>query len=275
MQNIFETAQTFLVNVKPIWIYLFFAVFGLFVYWRGCSETRKHRSAIFDSFFVSIILGLIVGRISYLVINWSEYFRYPWSYLPYERYGDTIYIFRLLPWRLIRVWDGGLTIFVSMIAILLALTLFVLIIKKWRPYQIYFPIFFSVIVMLGTSFIYLGLVTNTNIWMITGVVLNLIPLIFWGISKVLLFSIKNGVKRRKTLVYIGILLVTTTSLAISYLYIQDTVSQFEMGAVIALILWTAVMDISVIIDVNRPNVTIERVSSVRAVDIEINQPLKL
>jgi hypothetical protein len=69
--------------------------------------------------------------------------------------------------------------------------------------------------------------------------------------------------------------VTVASLYISYEYLSDEVSQFEFGAVIALLVWTAIMDIFTIIDLNRPKVEIEKVSSVRAVDIEVNQPIRI
>jgi hypothetical protein len=167
-----------------------------------------------------------------------------------------------------RIWDGGLTIFVAMVAFLILLTLLVLFYKKWRWYQVYFPVFFSMTAMLGLSFIYLGIVDEYNIWVIRGVALFLLPVIFWSISKILLFTIKNGIKRGK-------LMVTLASLYISYEYLSDDVSQFEFGSVIALLVWTAVMDIFTIIDLNRPSVEIERVSSVRAVDIEVNQPIRI
>lgn len=275
MSNILNVISNFLINLNPLWIYGFISVVGLFIYWRGCTETRKNRSSIFDTFIISIISGLVIGRVSYLVIHWSEYSRYAWYFLPYERYGDTVYLFRLLPWRFMRIWDGGLTIFVAMVAFLILLTLLVLFYKKWRWYQVYFPVFFSMTAMLGLSFIYLGIVDEYNIWVIRGVALFLLPVIFWSISKILLFTIKNGIKRGKLLVYIGILMVTLASLYISYEYLSDDVSQFEFGSVIALLVWTAVMDIFTIIDLNRPSVEIERVSSVRAVDIEVNQPIRI
>jgi hypothetical protein len=274
MQDVINTIREFLIQLNPLWVYFVISVIGLFVYWRGCTETRKNRSSIFDTFFLSIIFGLIMARISYIVINWSEYIRYPWSFVPYERYGDTFYLFRLLPWKFIRVWDGGLTIFVAMVAFLVLITLLVILMKKWRWYQTYFPTFFSMISMLGISYIYVGFITETKSWIVNGGILLVVPLIFWLISKFLLVSIKNGIKRRKTLVYIGILLVTLTSMFIAYQYLIDKVSQFEFISVIVLIVWTAVMDILLVIDINRPNVTIERVSSVRAIDIEINQPIK-
>jgi hypothetical protein len=275
MANILEAIRTFLANLNPLWIYLLISFVGLFIYWRGCSETRKNRSSIFDTFIFSIILGLLVGRISYLTIHWSEYSRYTWYFLPYEKYGETVYLFRLLPWRFLRIWDGGLTIFVAMVVFLICITLLALFYKKWRWYQVYFPIFFSMTSMLGLSYIYLGIMDQYTLWVISGGVLLLLPLIFWAISKVLLFTIRNGIKRRKVLVYIGVLIVTVASLYISYEYLSDEVSQFEFGAVIALLVWTAIMDIFTIIDLNRPKVEIEKVSSVRAVDIEVNQPIRI
>jgi hypothetical protein len=69
--------------------------------------------------------------------------------------------------------------------------------------------------------------------------------------------------------------VTIASLYISYEYISDDISTFELVSVITLLVWTAVMNIFTIVDVNRPNVEIEKVSSVRAVDIEVNQPIRI
>ncbi|MCD4756115.1 hypothetical protein K8R20_00655 [bacterium] len=274
MQDVINTIREFLANVNPLWVYFVISIMGLYVYWRGCTETRKSRSSIFDTFSLAMIIGLIVGRASYLVINWSQYSRYTWYFLPYEKYGDTMYFFRLLPWRLVRVWDGGLTIFVAMIGFLIVITLLVLLVKKWRWYQVYFPIFFSMIAMLGISFVYMGILNENTLWIIQGGILFVIPVLFWLVSKILLVSVKNGIKRRRILVYIGVLIITLTSMYISYSYLLDEVSRFEFVAVISLILWVAIMDIFLIVDINRPSVTIERVSSVRAVDIEINQPIK-
>lgn len=274
MDNIKEAIRIFLIDLNPLWSYLAISVVGLFLYWRGCSETRKNRTSIFDTFLISITLGLIMGRVSYLSIHWSEYSRYAWYFLPYERYGNTVYLFRLLPWRLLRIWDGGLTIFVAMIAFLIILTFLTVLYKKWRWYQVYFPIFFSTTSMLGASFIYLGAVDDYASWVIKGVVLLLSPVIFWATSKILLVAIKKGVKRRKTLVYIGLLMVTLMSIYISYDYLSGTVSKFEFVFVILFLSWVAIMDLFTMIDLNRPNVEIERVSSVRAVDIEINQPIR-
>ena len=276
MNSVFESLRNFLINLHPLWVYLVIFLTGLFFYWRGCTETRKNRSSIFDTFFISMLASLIIGRISYLVINWADYSRYSWWYIPYENYGEgSVYWFRLLPWRFLRIWDGGLTIFVVMIAFLVILTLLVLFYKKWRWYQLYFPIFFSMTVMLGMSFIYLGVINSYANWYLRGGVLISLPLVFWAISKILLFTIPNGVKRRKTLVYIGILLSTLVSLYISYAYLSDTISNFEFGSVITLLIWTAIMDIYAIIDVNKPNLEIEKVSGVRSVDIEINQPIRI
>lgn len=274
MQDMINTIRGFLVNIAPLWVYFIISIIGLFVYWRGCTETRKDRSSIFDTFSLSMLFGLVMARVSYLVINWTEYARFTWYFLPYERYGDSIYFFRLLPWRLMRIWDGGLTIFVAMIAFLLFITILITLVKKWRWYQVYFPVFFSMIVMLGISYIYMGLLSENTEWIVQGAILFILPLLFWIISKFLLVGIRNGVRRRKILVYIGVLMVTLTSMYVSYRYLLDDVSQFEFIAVITLILWTAVMDIFLIVDINRPNVTIERVSSVRAVDVKINQQIK-
>ena len=275
MSDIFEFTRNFLINLNPLWIYLVIVLVGLFIYWKGCTETRRNRSSIFDTFLISIATGLVVGRISYLSINWSEYSRYAWYFLPYERYGQTVYLFRLLPWRLLRVWDGGLTIFVAMITFLVILTLLVSLYKKWRWYQVYFAVFFSMTSMLATSFLYLGIIENYMAWIIRGIILFLVPVIFWAFSKIFLFLIENNYKRRKALIYFGVLIVTLTSVYTSYEYLSDQTSQFEFISVIILLIWNVISDIFIILDLNKPNIEIEKVSSVRAVDIEVNQPIRI
>ena len=105
-------------------------------------RSRKNRSSVFDIFLISSSLSLLVGRIVYIVLEWKTFSSYIWYWLPYEKYGDKIYLFRLLPWRFISIWDGGLDILGLFISLLLLLTLYSLVVKKWRWKQMFFQYIF-------------------------------------------------------------------------------------------------------------------------------------
>ncbi len=63
MNGIFEIIRNFFINLNPLWVYLIVVLVGLFIYWRGCTETRKNRSSIFDTFFLSIVVGSVVSTV--------------------------------------------------------------------------------------------------------------------------------------------------------------------------------------------------------------------
>ena len=178
MEDFLLNILGFVATVPVGIILLLIFLIGMYVFWRGCKETEKDRSSIFDVYIVSLLVGVILGRVGYIVSNLDEFMSFIWYWSPYEKYGDTTYIFRLLPWRFLRVWDGGIIIFALFVGFLLFSTFFVSILKKWRWKQIFFNIFFSGVFMLSLSFFFTASITTDLDILLMSVILFLIATFF-------------------------------------------------------------------------------------------------
>ena len=257
----------FLSGINPIIVLTVIFVFGLYVFWRGSAESRKNRSSVFDMFIISGLLSTIVGRIVYIVLEWQSFISFIWYWLPYEKYGDQIYLFRLLPWRFLSIWDGGLVIFSMFLSILIFMTLYTLVIKRWRWKHMFFPIYFSATTMLGASFVVTGLLGNFTDWIYKGVILLCIIGVFFVIYKFIYAVVSNPLKEKYLFGNIGLAIVWISSVYISYIYLIDELTLLEDIGVIIFLLWSFVMGILFILDLRKANVTIQTRSSIRSVSI--------
>lgn len=235
-------------------------------------ETRKDRSSVFDLFIISIFIGLLAGRIIHILSNWQEFTSFIWYWLPYERYGDQVYWFRLLPWKFFDIFDGGLNILVMFVGYLFSASFWSLIVKRWQWNHMFPTIYFSGEVMLSISFLLIGLSSANNAWIYEGFVLTVFPLI-----SILLIGYVNKIQKPKVekniYVVANFALILISCAIIGYIYSTGEINQFEKITIIALFAWTILGLIFFIKDSKRANVVIERVSSVRGIDI--NQPIKL
>lgn len=270
-----EKFQQVLVAVNPFILFLIVILLGMYVFWRGFSETRKNVTSIFDVFLISLFGGLGVGRISHIIINWSRFSSYIWHWLPYEKYGPEIHLFRVLPWRFFRVWDLGIDILAMFVGFLLLATFWVLVVKKWKWSHVFTAIFFTAQVMLALSFVLLGGALGNEQWILQGVVMVLLPTVLFFLSN----SVKRamiGKKEIKVLAILNSVFIILTLLYVSHTYFSIELRDVEKGAVIIFILWTVLGVIFYLLGLRKDNVTIEKVSSVREVSkIDINQPIKL
>lgn len=268
-----------LISSIPIGIVLVFVfVAGMYIFWRGCMETGKDRSSTFDVYTISLIIAVGLGRVGYIVSNISEFTGYIWYWSPYEKYGDVIYMFRLLPWRFFRIWDGGIVILSLFVGYILFATVYTLFIKKWRWKQIFFPIYFSSIFLFSLSLIFTASIgRNTNL-LITAV----IPLISVILSSLIFLIISRNrnmkwKKRRKIISYIGIISFVLTIAYISYEVLIDNISLVEQISVYTLDVWAVLATLLYLVDIRRKkSIIIEKVSEVQGVSLpEINQPIRL
>lgn len=216
-------------------------------------------------FFVSIVSGLFLGRIAYIVFNWTEYSKYIWYWLPYERYGNEIYLFRLLPWRFFNIGDGGLEILIMFVTFLLVGTLWSSYVKKWRWDHMFPTIYFTAETMLGLSFLLSGLVARSYTWLWQGTVLLIFPLI-----SIILINWVNRItdSRLEKRIYImsNLFLILCSCLLILYIYIlSDDANLTEKIFSFILISWTLIGCLFFVKNSRKPKVKIERVSSVRSV----------
>ncbi len=267
--------EKILLGINPLILFLLVVFIGLFVFWRGCISTRKNNSSIFDTFLLSLFSGVIFGRISFIINNSASYISKIWYWLPYEKYGDEIYLFRLLPWRFFRVWDWGIDIFSMSIGFLIMTSVWSLFVKKWKWSDIFTTIFFTVQVMLGIAFLILGGSSSNESWMLEGLLMLLMPLI--------LLFLKNSTKVinkkkkfDKAAMILDIFFILLSTLYISHTYLTMDISKIERGGVIFFILWAVLGTFFYILDSRKDYVTIEKVSSVREISpIEMNHPIKL
>ncbi len=255
-------------EIHPLLVYIILFLIGMYVFWRGCTESRKNRSSVFDVFLISGFFSAVFGRLIYIILEWKVFSAYIWYWLPYEKYGDKIFLFRLLPWRYFGVWDGGLVILALFVSLLLALTFFVLVIKKWRWKHMFFPIYFSSTTMLGASFIYVGIVSGFNEWLYKGLILIAVLAVFFLLFKFIYKIVKNPLYEKYILGYLGVLIVFISSIYILYLYLSSDLSFLEDILVGIFIVWSLVMSFFFIVDLRKAKVSIKSVSAVRSVQLK-------
>jgi hypothetical protein len=198
-----------------------------------------------------------------------------WYWLPYEKYGNEVFWFRVLPWRFLRVWDWGIDILLMFVGFLIFASIWVMFVKKWRWSHLFTTIFFTAQIMLGVSFLLLGGYAGNVGWITQGAVMILLPLTLF-LLKNSVRAIMIGKKESKVLNVLDTFFILLLVVYTTHTYLTTQISVIERGGVIFFLFWTVLGIILNIIDNNKANVTIEKVSSVTAVSpIDINQPIKL
>lgn len=259
--------RDFLSGMNPLVFLTLIYILGLYVFWRGSAESRKNRSSVFDMFLVSGFLSGVVGRMAYIVLEWESFASYIWYWLPYEKYGDSVFLFRLLPWRFFGVWDGGLIILAMFVSILIFMTIYSFVIKKWRWKHMFFPVYFSATTMLGLSFVVNGVVEDFAEWIYKGVILLFFMGIFFVLYKFIYSIIKNPLKEKYLFGYLGLLIVWLSSIYICYIYLVDDLTLFEDIGVGIFVLWSISFGIIFLLDLRKADVSIETRSSIRSVQV--------
>ena len=275
-QAFINNIEKFLGGINPLILFALVLLIGAFIFWQGCSKTEKNTSSIFDMFFLSTVVGIAVGRISHIINSWGKFTSYIWYWLPYEKYGNEVFLFRLLPWRFFRVWDWGIDILNMIVGFLIMSTIWTLLVKKWKWSELYYTIYLTVLVILGMTFLLLGGASKNVAWMVDGTVMISIPITIIilqsSVGKVLI----SGKRGNKVQLLLNIFYVLISIFFIAYTYFSMEISNTEKIGVILFTLWAIVGLIFSIIEIKKGNVTIEKVSSVGIIPtIDINQPIKM
>ncbi|HNR53152.1 MAG TPA: hypothetical protein PKI16_01600 [Candidatus Dojkabacteria bacterium] len=248
---------------------------GLIIFWRGSVESRKERSSTFDLFFLSGFFSLVSARIAHIVANWEAFSGFIWYWLPYERYGEEIFLFRLLPWRFLNIFDGGINILVMFVSFLLFATIGVVIIKKWKWRDMFPVVFFSAESMLAMSFLFSGVIANNMGWIVQGGVL-LIPIIL--ILIILSFVTPNteGKEEKSLYIIVNIFLILLSTGFILYVYLKNDIELIDKISCLIFLIWSLIGSLSFLREERGSRFSIERVSSVRTISsADINQPIRL
>lgn len=273
--EVLEKIGSFVSQIPPVFLFLLVIVLGMYKFWKECNITRKENNSIFDMFFISSIFGLILGRASYIISNWGEFSKYIWYWLPYEKYGDQIFLFRLLPWRFLRVWDWEIQIIVMFVGFVVSATIWAVFVKRWKWSHLYTPIFSSATSMIAISFLLIGLFVNQVAWVTQGLFL-LVPIILLLVSQKIIRDRIIGKKEMRFLAIIEIFFLsfTTGYLVYTYRTVDSTVP--EIGAVLLLLVWFLFGSLVYILEINKANVTIEKVSSLGVMsDSDIKSSIRL
>lgn len=275
--NIINAVKGFISTLNPFLGLVLIFLLGLFVFWKESSRSRKNNSSVFDIFFISVIIGILVGRLVYVISNWSsEYSSLPWYWLPYERYGDDVYLFRLLPWKLLKIWDGQLDILFTFLGIILMQTVSVLFLKKWKWGDLFPPIYLSNWVMMGLSYFFVGIQSGNNLWLKQGWII-LIPFVVFIILQAIIHKVYLGSKKEEVSRILYILFAVVALFVIGYVYISLSLTTLTTIGFVILSIWYVAGIIAYIISSRKEgNVTIKTVSSVRQVSLpEVSKPVRL
>ncbi len=276
MSEIISNIINFIRSINPL-LGLFVIFFiGLYIFWKEAVRSRKNNSSVFDAFILSIIVGLIIGRIIYIILNWSDFSSYVWYWLPYERYGDQIYLFRLLPWRFFQFWDGQLDILYTFLGVLLSQTLIVVLKKKWRWSEMFSAMYLSNWVMIALTYLFVGVQSKNGTWIKHG---------GWILASFVLFVLLQGIlvnlykDKRKDVVRMILqnIFALIAVAIISYVYFSSSPQIVTIVGIVILLVWYVAGVVMNTIDSKKiNNVTIESVSSVRQVSIpEVTKPIRL
>ena len=118
------------IGFLPMLLIIYMVV--MYVFWYNSYKANKDSGSVFDQWFFTTIIMIIWGRVAYIIEFWGYYMKWPWFWLPYEKYGDTVYWFRTLPWRFFAIWDGGFLFIPMFFAFLLLSYFYVVRVKRWR-----------------------------------------------------------------------------------------------------------------------------------------------
>ena len=276
MSEIISNIINFVRSINPL-IGLFIMFFiGLYIFWKEAVRSRKNNSSVFDAFIVSIIVGVFIGRVVYIILNWSDFSSYIWYCLPYERYGDQIYLFRLLPWRFFQFWDGQIDILYTFLGVLLSQTLIVVFRKKWRWSEMFSAMYLSNWVMIALTYLFVGVQGKNDIWIKHGIWI-LIPFVLFLLLQGILVNMYKDKRKEVVRMILHNIFALVAVAIISYVYFSSSPQIVTIVGIVILLVWYIAGIIMNTIDSKKVNnVTIESVSSVRQVSIpEITKPIRL
>jgi len=276
VSEVISNITSFVHSINPL-LGLFVIFFlGLYIFWKEAVRSRKNNSSVFDVFIISIIVGVLIGRIVYIILNWSDFSSYVWYWLPYERYGDQIYLFRLLPWRFFQFWDGQLDILYTFLGVLLTQSLMVVFVKKWRWSELFSAMYLSNWIMIALTYLFVGVQSKNDIWIKHGAWIFVAFVLFVLLQGILVNLYKDKRKEVVRMILQNIFALVAVAI-ISYVYFSSSPQIVTIVGIVILLVWYIAGVIMNTIDSKKTNnVTIESVSSVRQVSIpEVTKPIRL
>ncbi len=272
-----ETIGSFVTSLGIYPLFAFILVAGLYIFWRETRFSKKNRNSVFDMYFFSVILSAIWGRTSYIIANFVEFANLPWFLFPYERYADGFYIFRLLPWRYFRVWDGGFLFTGIFVSLIVGGFLYATVIKKWRWRDMMGPVYSSAISMLAMTLYFYGFFTYTNLIISQGLRLMFISGLYFLITMILVrFKERLGALYTRVVPVSLLLFVIASSWFISRIFIGTGSTYVDELNIYAYLATTVLASLYYIYDSLRVELNIETITNIKApISIMTNHPVKV
>ncbi len=249
LQNILKIVEGN-IGFIPVLIGVYFI--SLLMFWYESKSTKKDKNSIFDQWFIVTTLMILWGRITYIITNSDQFFRWNWFYLPYEKYADSIYIFRAMPWRLFAIWDGGF-LFIPMFLIYLIISyIYTVVIKRWRWREMMAGVIFSANILLGSTLLMYGAYIGQKDISIRGLILLVASILFEMFLKVIKYIYKENLNSYVNMAQV--LLISFTLLETIFLsntFLSQNISNLDKWHVYGYIGFSLFMIIAYLFDVKR------------------------
>ncbi|MCA9376645.1 hypothetical protein H6763_01860 [Candidatus Nomurabacteria bacterium] len=249
---------------------------GMMIFWWEADLAKKNRNSIFDQWFFSTLLMLVWGRVTYIITSWDQFSQWNWFYLPYERYGEQIYLFRAMPWRLFSIWDGGFLFIPMFLAYLILGYFYTVYIKKWRWREMMGSVLFSANFLLGSALLLYGLYARDSRVTLNG----FLVFIFSFVIQVVVHSIKRFYKdrhdpyRRMSRVLVLFYLVLDIWF-ISYTFLSQPLINMDRYHIYGFVILGCFMAISYILDIRRKTPTTDDQKTLTPRRISLNQAIRI
>ncbi len=191
MEQFLEIIINF-INQIGFWPLFVLGLFlSLFLFWKE-SYLHKDRNSAFDMWFFTILFAMFWARLSFIIANWGLFESLPWALAPYERYGEDIYFFRLLPWRFFDLRDGGFLFTSIFSAYILFAFLYNIFVKRWNWREMFLPVILSAEVLLVFVLIVYGALVGLPDVVLGGFFIGAVILGFLAIIMFLRFMLKKN-----------------------------------------------------------------------------------
>ncbi len=234
----------------PVLVGIYFI--SMLMFWYESKRVKKNRNSIFDQWFLITTFMIFWGRVTYVITNWGLFSKWNWFYLPYERYGDQIYVFRAMPWRLLAIWDGGFLFIPMFLAYIVVSYFYAVFIKKWRWREMMVGVLFSSNFLLGSTLFMYGVYIIQRDIAIRGFILVVSSLIFQLFIKLIRRVYKDNINAYVNMAQV--LIVVFALLEIWFLtntFFSQDITMLDRYHVYGFIAFSLYMVIAYLVDVRR------------------------
>jgi hypothetical protein len=277
MDFIITTLSRILLRVGFLQSLLIIFFVGLLMFWYEARKVHKDRNSIFDHWIFISIIAVFWGRVSYIIAQWSDFSNWYWFWLPYERYGDDIFLFRAMPWRLFSIWDGGFLILAIYVTLLLFGYIFAVIIKRWRWKEMMMVILLPINFMLAFFLLSYGIFIRNDAIIQEGLYFVFFTL---GFQLLLLFleivykkSLHKLPKIKQLVSAIYLMFIT---FIVNFIFLADSISKIEEYHLYFFTIFSLFLLGAYVYDIRKPDepANLDAYASIRH-SITLNQAIKV